>query len=107
LVEINPAENPIDNKKPELVNRSVSPIYKSEMPSNNQQVIPSNNVQPIQNPVYSVYPLDKSLSPTPGGTRYDVSKPHQPTYQKSSITPERYYQGQSKVLLPQQDYRGI
>ena len=98
LVEINPAENPIDNKKPELVNRSVSPIYKSEMPS--------NNVQPIQNPVYSVYPLDKSLSPTPGGTRYDVSKPHQPTYQKSSITPERYYQGQSKVLLPQQDYRG-
>ena len=43
---------------------------------------------------------------TPNGTTYQITKPHDPTYQKQSISPHRFQQGFSNIVRPQEGTRG-
>lgn len=89
LVEITPTHTP-------NANSTIQSARQSDHYNHMRSSRSPNYVQGVTN-----YPQQpRSRSTTPGGTRYEVSKPHRPSYQKQSITPERYYQGESNIFQP-------
>ena len=79
--------------------RSLTPVRFQRLP-NGELVEISHPEAEIPVKPASLTPEVKSRNLTPTGTTYQITKPHDPTYQKVSISPHRYYQGSS--IRPQE-----